>query len=205
MPPTCRNALSVFLAGLLLSQTVGTRVYAQEPPPSKLNLVILEGDGAINNIRQRVAREPVVQVEDENHKPIAGAAVVFLLPNQGAGGAFANGARSLTVLTDAQGKAVMRGLVPNKLQGNFQVRVTASFRGQTASTNINMSNAAGAAAGAGAGAGSGKLIVILAAVGGAAAAGIAIGVTRGGGGSTPVPTPAATIITPGNPSVGPPR
>ena len=34
-----------------------------------LNLVVLEGEGATNNIRQRTARDPVVQVEDENHKP----------------------------------------------------------------------------------------------------------------------------------------
>jgi hypothetical protein len=32
------------------------------PPPQKLNIVIVEGEGAINNIRQRVAREPIVQV-----------------------------------------------------------------------------------------------------------------------------------------------
>ena len=44
-----------------------------------LNIVIVEGDGAINNIRQRTAREPIVQVEDQNHKPVAGAAVVFAL------------------------------------------------------------------------------------------------------------------------------
>ena len=32
-----------------------------------LNLVVLEGEGATNNIRQRTAREPIVQVQDENH------------------------------------------------------------------------------------------------------------------------------------------
>ena len=38
-----------------------------------LNLVVVEGEGQINNIKQRSAREPVVQVQDENHKPVAGA------------------------------------------------------------------------------------------------------------------------------------
>ena len=83
----------------------------------KLNIVIVEGEGAVNNARQRVARDPMVQVEDENRKPIAGAAVVFLLPNQGAGASFANGARSLTVLTDSEGQAVARGMQANKLSG----------------------------------------------------------------------------------------
>ena len=36
----------------------------------------VEGDGAINNIRQRTAREPIVQVEDENHKPVDRKSVV---------------------------------------------------------------------------------------------------------------------------------
>lgn len=42
-----------------------------------LNLVVLEGDGATSNIRQRTAREPIVQVQDENHKPVAGVARGF--------------------------------------------------------------------------------------------------------------------------------
>src|SRR5437016_9472764 len=71
----------------------------------KLNLMIVDGDGAINNIRQRTAREPIVQVEDQNHKPVAGAVVVFLLPDHGASGVFANGSHTLTVVSDAQGRA----------------------------------------------------------------------------------------------------
>ena len=42
-----------------------------------LNLIVVEGEGAINNIRQRTARETIVQVEDENRKPVADAVVVF--------------------------------------------------------------------------------------------------------------------------------
>ena len=32
----------------------------------KIQIVIVEGEGAIKDVRQRVAREPIVQVEDEN-------------------------------------------------------------------------------------------------------------------------------------------
>ena len=81
-----------------------------------LNLVVLEGEGATNNIRQRTAREPIVQVEDENHKPVAGAIVVFTLPSNGAGGTFANGARTLTMVSDSKGQAVARGFRPNGSQ-----------------------------------------------------------------------------------------
>jgi hypothetical protein len=184
---------------------------AQDAAP-KLNLVVVEGEGAINNIRQRTAREPVVQVEDENHKPIAGAAVVFSLPSQGAGGTFTGGSHSLTVMTDSQGRAVAHGLQPNNVKGQFQIHVNASYNGQTANANINQSNAVAAGAATAASAGiSTKLIVILAAVAAAAAVGGlyasgAIGGSNNGSLSQTI-APGATLvtITPGTGTVGPPR
>lgn len=201
---------------MLLSVLLGlempvSRAMAQETAaPQKLNIVIVEGEGAINNIRQRVAREPIVQVEDENRKPVAGASVVFLLPSQGASGTFTGGTKMLTVLTDETGRATMRGFTPNSVTGKMEIRVTASKSGVQSSATISQTNAALAAAG-GAAAGSGKLIAILVAVGGAAAAGVAVAATRGngngspGGGVTPPPAATPTVISPGNPTVGPPR
>lgn len=170
-----------------------------------LNLVVVEGEGAVNNIRQRTAREPIVQVQDENHRPVAGAVVVFTLPSRGPGALFANGSRTLTVVTDNQGQAAARGLQTTGGKGQYQIRVNASSNGRTASTNINQTNAVGAAtAGAAAGAGiSAKLIAIIA-IAGAAAAGGAVYATRSGGSSGTVPA-TATVITPGSGSVGPPR
>jgi len=158
----------------------------------QLNIVIVEGDGAINNIRQRTAREPIVQVEDQNHKPIAGAAVVFLLPDQGASGVFANGSHTLTVMTDAQGRAVARGFRPNNVQGKLQMRVTASHQGQTASTTISETNAVSAAAGTAAAGVSAKLIAILV-IAGAAVAGGVVAATHGGSSSTTTTTPPTTV------------
>jgi hypothetical protein len=173
-----------------------------------LNLVVVEGEGAINNIRQRTAREPIVEVQDENHRPVAGAIVTFTLPSRGASGVFANGSNTLTVTTDAQGRAVARGLRPNNVSGQVQVRVNANFGGRTASTVINMTNAAAAtAAGASAGGVSGKLIAVLVAVGAAAAGGIAYAATRNGGTTTTptVPATPATTVAAGTSQVGPPR
>ncbi|HWC95204.1 MAG TPA: hypothetical protein VG456_00605 [Candidatus Sulfopaludibacter sp.] len=176
--------------------------------PSKLNLIVVEGDGAINNIRQRTAREPIVQVEDENHRPVAGAAVVFSLPSSGPSGAFAGGAHSLTVTTDAQGRAIAHGLKPNNVQGQYQIHVNASSNGQTASTNISQSNAiiAGAAGAAGVGI-SAKLLIIIAVAGAAAAGGALYATGAIGGGNNNATTPAASLvtITPGTGTVGPPR
>jgi hypothetical protein len=173
--------------------------------PRKLNIVIIEGEGAINNIRQRIAREPIVQVEDENRRPVAGAVVTFLLPNEGAGGVFPDGSRTLSVTTDAQGRAAARGIQPNNVQGKFQIQVNASYLGQTASAVIGQTNILGAAA-AGAAAGGGisaKLIAILAIAGAAAAGGTAFALTRNGDDSA-APRPPS-VLTPGTPAVGPPR
>jgi hypothetical protein len=194
--------LSTFLA-ILMSLPLSPGASAQTP--LKLSLVIVEGEGAINNIRQRTAREPIVQVEDENRRPVAGAAVVFTLPSSGPGAAFANNANTLTTITDSQGRAVARGMRPNNIQGNYQIRVTASKDGQTTSANISQTNAliVGAVAGAAAGGISAKLIAVLAVVG-AAAAGGAVYATRGSNGNgTVAPTP--TTITAGSGAVGPPR
>ena len=192
----------VIASALLLSLIAQTVSYGYQVAGEiqKLNIAIVEGDGAVNNIRQRMAREPMVQVTDENRKPIAGAVVVFLLPNQGAGGAFANGAKSLTTLTDANGNAVARGMQANRLSGQYQIKVTASHQGQTSSTSINMTNAV--LTGAAATGISMKLLLILAA-GGATAAGIAVAASGGGGGGTP--PRQSTTVTPGTPTVGGPR
>lgn len=210
-----RQLMSVCLAALLAFQLPLNAAWEQEqagPKPSKLRLEIIEGDGAINNIKQRVSREPVVQVEDENRKPLAGAVVVFTLPERGASAAFSDGSRVLTVLTDENGRAVARGLQPNSVSGKMQIRVNASFRGVNGSRTIVQTNAltagaagGGAAAGAATAAGAAKIIAIVAVVGGAAAAGVAVAATRGGNNNAGPAGPTPTVISPGNPTVGPPR
>lgn len=201
------RGLALLLSGLL-ALPLAPGAMAQDTV-ARLNLVIVEGDGAINNIRQRTAREPIVQVEDENHKPVAGAAVTFALPSQGAGGTFANGSHTLTVMTDSQGRAVAHGLRPNSVQGQYQIHVTASHNGQTANATISQSNAlAAGAAGAAAAGISGKLIAVLV-IAAAAAAGGAIYATHSGGGgssSSTIPAgPSLVTISAATGTVGAPK
>lgn len=185
---------------------------AQETADRKLKIVIVEGEGAINNIRLRTAREPIVEVQDENNRPVGGAAVTFLLPNQGAGGTFLDGSRTLTVVTDDTGRAAGRGFKPNSQTGQYQIRVTASSMGQTASATITQTNvlvAAAAAGAAGAGtaaaAGAGKIIAIVAIAAGAAVGGGVVA-AKGGGKSAAPPAagPSRTTIVAGTPVVNPP-
>lgn len=196
--PSCLRTVSIALTYLLSTQCVTAPLAGAQQAQPKLNIVILEGEGAINNVRQRLAREPIVQVQDENNRPVSGALVTFLLPESGPGGTFPGGARSLTVTTDAQGRAVAKGLRTNDAPGKFQIQVTATYAGATATATITQSNILGAAA-AGI---SGKLLAILAIAGGAVAAGV-VAATRGGNGG-PAPSPPI-VISPGPPSVGPPR
>jgi hypothetical protein len=157
-------------------------------------------------VKQRVNREPIVQVEDENHKPVAGAAIIFFLPNDGPGGTFANGSSTLTTTSNAQGQAVARGIRFNNQAGSMQIRVTASFAGQTASAIISQTNVLGvAASGASVGGMSlaTKLLIIGAVVGAGVAAGLVIANHGGGGGGGSNPTAPTTItITPGTVTVG---
>jgi hypothetical protein len=198
------RCLAVILAALLALPA--SPAGAQEGSVSLLNIVVVEGEGAINNIRQRTAREPIVQVEDQNRKPVAGAAVTFTLPSRGAGGAFSNGARSVTVLTDEQGRAAAKGLRPNNVKGKFEIRVNASKEAQRGSTVISQTNVVGAAAAAAAGVGiSVKVLLALTAVAGAAVAGGVVAATRGGSGSSGAGGATATTISPGAGTVGPPR
>jgi hypothetical protein len=160
---------------------------------------VMEGDGAINNIRLHRAKEPVVRVVDSTGQPLANVAVTFLLPETGASGTFAAGLSSLTAMTDANGQAVGRGLRPNNHAGQFQIRVTASYQGAAATAIVTQTNAESVQAGS-----SSKKILIVALIGGAAAAGAAAALSKGKSSSSASPPPTGAVITPGTPTFGHP-
>ena len=171
-----------------------------------LKLVVVEGEGALNSIEARRAKEPMVRVEDEEGRAVAGAAVSFILPVQGAGGYFDGHESSLTVTTGAGGIAVGRGLKPNNVAGPFAIHATASSGGQTATATIHQTNVAPLVT-----RGNGKKIALLAIIGGAAVGGV-VAATRGTGGAAPggnaaVPGSASggTTVQSGTPVFGPPR
>ncbi|HWQ56098.1 MAG TPA: hypothetical protein VN442_20600 [Bryobacteraceae bacterium] len=192
--PEFRKALVLTLAALCCSaQTRGLR------------LVVVEGEGALNSVDARRAKEPVVRVEDAEERPIAGAVVNFILPAQGPGAEFPGGEMSFTGVAGEDGTVVGRGLRPNRIAGPFQIRVTASARGETATAIIRQTNVASAEEARS----SSRKYVWLAVIGGAAVAGV-LAATLGGS-STPastIPSGGAgggTIVVPGPPSFAPPR
>lgn len=191
------------LSYLLMCPWTIPSIRAQETPtPNQLSIVVVDGEGAINHVRQRASRDPIVRIEDENHRPIAGATVVFTLPTDGASGEF-SGSKTSTMVTDNQGQVIARGLKVNQNPGKLQIHVNASYRGVRSRTTITQFNMQVPGVKAG---GSGKIIAILAIVGGAAAGG-AIAATHKSGTAAGGPSiPAVSIgITPGASTVGPPR
>jgi hypothetical protein len=189
--------VSIGLSLVIVFQFHATPVEAQNLP-TELNIVVVQGEGAINKVRQHVTQEPIVQIEDENHNPLSGAAVVFTLPTEGATGEFGNGSKTLTVLTDSRGQATAKGLRVNQFPGKLPIHINVSYRGLTARTNITQFDEGPPVATNGGG--HGKLIAILAIVGAGAAGGAFFALrknTNNTGSSSVNPPPAAIGITPG--------
>lgn len=197
-----RSGLALFLSAVLMHTPLGTPAAAAQEAQGGLRITIVEGDEAILNVRQRVSREAIIQVEDENRRPVAGALVTLTAPRDGASAIFSNGLNNITLTTDDAGRVVVRGIRPNSAQGKYSIRVNAVKDGMRGTAQIQMSNVALAAAAGGI---SAKVVAILLIAGAGAAAG-AVAVTRNGNGAAPAAGVATPIrITPGTPTVGPPR
>jgi hypothetical protein len=193
----------------LLFTSACPSMWAQAPNSSpQLVITILDGEGALNDIRQRTAREPIIEVENENNKPVAGAAVLFLLPNSGPSGAFADGTQAFSTLTDGAGRAVAQGLRPNNTAGSYNIHVKVNFNGSSAEATIHQKNVSGSSSESQNNTSESSpvasqvthglsLKALLIIVGAAAAAGTAAAIilTRS---SNP------TVVTAGPPTVGPP-
>jgi len=176
---------------------------AGQAPASKIHVDILEGDGQIINVKARINPAAVVQVVDDNNQPVQRALVVFFLPTQGPGGAFADGSRNLTVSTDRNGRAAASGIVPNNQTGQFSIRASASYQGQTASADITQVNVSGiSASGTGGGGLSAKAWILIGVVAGAAVGGILAARSAGSGSGSSAAGNTGIVITAGTPTVG---
>jgi hypothetical protein len=148
-----------------------------QAPTDDLKILIIEGEGFTNNMKRRIAREPIVEVRDRNDRPVAGAVVVFTLPSSGPGGTFANGARVFQAVTDANGRATSQAFRANDVAGQFRLNVTATHEGRTATAEIAQTNVAAA----GGGIGIGTTLAVVGAV--AAATAVTLVKVLGNGGN----------------------
>jgi hypothetical protein len=126
---------------LLLSLTLWLPGLGLAQQPQRLELLVVAGEGAVNSIETRAVTVPVVELRDEQQRPIAGAEVVFSAPPVGPSVTFFGAARSLSVRTDERGRAQPDGVMPNTLPGEFAIDVIAAYAGLQAPAVIRQSNA----------------------------------------------------------------
>ena len=139
------SSLCSLLAASLIASTSPITLSAQQDGSPPFRIVVLEGEGAINNIHQVVNRAVSVEVDDTNHNPLSGVSVTFFLPNDGPSGLFPNGSRILTVFTDDKGAATSRSIRFSNQVGIMPIRVVASLFSQTATAVVNQTNVASSA------------------------------------------------------------
>ncbi len=183
---------------------------------AQLRVVVVDGTQATNNIENGRMADVVVQVQDANRMPVAGASVSFVYPPSGPSGVFPNGERARTVTTGADGHATASGVSPEGGPGQFEIRISASYQGQTATAVVNQTNisvplpqsakpSSASSGGPSSGASRKKKIwIVVAIAAGAAAGGIATALASGGNGGSSTPSTPTIVLTPGTPTVGGP-
>jgi hypothetical protein len=163
-----------------------------------LSLRIIEGQGSINNVRTHSARAPIVELRDDQNKPVAGASVTFQAPFTGPGATFGS-ERALLTQTDSEGRATGRGLVPNGVTGPFEIRVTAAFNSQVVSASIRQINASPAESR------SNRKVLWIGLAAGAAAGGV-LAATHGHSSPTgALSVPSTSTLSAGTSTFGPPQ
>jgi hypothetical protein len=187
-----RTSVALLCSAALLSAPI----YAQQAAdqPQQYQLYVVRGENAQNNIKKGRATKAVVEVRDRNNKPVAGAAVLFLLPDSGPGGSFVGGAQSATVSTDSAGQAAIT-YQPNSVPGNFDIKV--SVKDSNSTTKISQTNLAAV----GAGLSTAALVWMI--VGAGAGIGLGVGLATSGGGGSSSTNPVT--LTPGGPVITPPK
>lgn len=199
-----KKVLATLLAcALVLPAQQATNLVAQSS--GGLKIVVIQGEGATNNVRSRTATSPVVEVRDAGDKPVAGAEVTFQLPVSGAGGYFNGWLRNQTVRTDANGRAASTGMTPNDEQGRFNIKVTAVEGSRNGSIVIAQSNVAGSSSSASSSGRKSNWWKWAAVLGGAAIAGGVVAGTRGDDATTAASGPRVVTVNPGVITVGGPR
>ncbi len=171
---------------------------------TSLKVIPVEGDGAFNDIAKGAALAPVVEVRDEYDRTVPNARVVFTLPASGPGGSFTDGRTELITMTDDRGRAAARGFRPNKVEGRFPIRVTASVLGRRGTGVVWQANTLAGGSEEIRPAKSKKKYIILGLLGGAAVGGIIAATHSGGSGSGGTAAPP-TGLSPGTVTVGGPR
>ena len=95
----------------------------------KLNIRLVEGQGAINVIGSKTGRDFAILVEERGGTPRKEIPVTFSAPESGPSGFFKGDKGSVTVKTNERGYAVVSGFRANKVPGKYTIAVKAEVPG----------------------------------------------------------------------------
>jgi len=136
-------------------------------------------------------------VTDETGKPVDGATVSFMLPEDGPGGSFSSGSKTEIMTTHADGRAGAWGMQWNRTVGSFEIRITAVKGQARAGTVVGqfLSETSSRTTRTGPGH---KWLWISLAVAGAAAGGVASTALAG---KQSAATPLSSVVRIGTPAI----
>ena len=129
---------------LVMLLAISPRAGAQQAAPldtvQNLRVIPLAGNGEANDLERHVMAPLVVQVLDQNSRPVEGADVVFRFPVAGPTATFPGQKNSQTTRTNADGQAAAVGWNATGGVGAFRVQVTATRGNEQGQTSITMTN-----------------------------------------------------------------
>lgn len=205
----CGRGMAVALS---LSLVVPTSTLAQQQPGAAtsqtLNILPLAGHNEANDLQRKVMAPLVVNVLDQNGRPVDGADVVFRFPVVGPSATFPNQQSNGTFRTDVDGQAAATGWMANNQVGSFRVQVLATRGNETGEASIIMTNVARAEdvpVKSQKSWWSKKWVKIAIIAGAAAAAGGTVWAMQGGNGTVTSNGAAVVVGIPGSPTIGGPR
>jgi hypothetical protein len=166
----------------------------QSTHTQRLQIIALEGHNAVNYIGFRSATAPIIEVRDENDRPVEGASVIFRLPTSGAGATFGGGQTTQTGLTDSRGQVGTTGYSINATPGSFVIEVSATYQNLTGRLLVPQTNSADIVPAETPKKSSKKKWIIVSV---AAAAGAVAGYVVATGGTTPISVGSGPIVVGG--------
>ena len=192
---------------LLLAAWIWAGVSPASGQVAVLHIQVIEGEGAVHTPGSHSLRPLTVEITSETGHPVEGAAVSFHLPEEGPGGTFGNQLRTDVVITDAKGRASLRGLQLNRAPGPFQIRIVAAkeqaragavssqYIAEPRSGKVSTALSVPATPTARSASRSTLKWIVMAVAAGGAAAAVALLAGRSGAGSTPAASTAVVVST----------
>jgi len=135
-----RSLIYSLIVILAVGPAANAQTTSQPATIRDLKVVPLTGNQEMNDLQNKVMAPLVVEVRDQNDRPVEGADVTFRFPLNGPSAVFPGQNPAATFKTNADGQAAAIGWVANGQVGTFKVQVTAFRGGEEGAVVISMTN-----------------------------------------------------------------